>query len=245
MRMGFLYDRRFDLGNWEYPSKEARWSSHKHIEARVPKGAKVLDIGCGKGLVAGALVKNGCQVSGVDILPVEETPSFLSSYLSVDLNREPGRFFEWLRGRTFDYIVMGDIIEHLVDPETFLERLRESLPSGQPPTLIVSTGNVAFFIVRIMLLIGQFNYAPRGILDRTHTRLFTKRSFSHLFQQCGYEVLKRFWSPLPFSSISGRVIFRWVESLNYGMALIAPSAFAYQMIFEVRPLPTTTQIMKI
>lgn len=244
MRMGFLYDRRFDLGNWEYPSKSARWSSHKQMEARVPNGSRVLDVGCGKGVIANALVKNGCTVSGVDLLPPDEAPTSLSNYLRVDLNREPDRFFDWLQGQSFDYIVLGDIIEHLVDPETFLERLRESVPPGEHPTLLVSTGNVAFFIVRIMLLIGQFNYAPRGILDRTHTRLFTKHSFSLLFQQCGFEVLRRYWSPLPLSSIGGgKGVFRWLENLNHAFALMAPSAFAYQMIFEVRPLPTTLQIM--
>ncbi len=37
-----------------------------------------------------------------------------------------------------------------------------------------------------MLALGQFNYGPRGILDMTHTRLFTKRTIERLFRQAGF-----------------------------------------------------------
>lgn len=242
MRMGFLYDRRFDLGTWEYPAKSSAWSSHSQIEKRVAAGAKVLDIGCGKGLIAQRLIDKGCVVSGVDILEPGETSSKLHQYLSVDLNREPERFFAWFREQRFDVIVMGDIIEHLVDPESFLEALRNSLSSDHEPTLIISTGNVAFFIVRLMLLIGQFNYAPRGILDRTHTRLFTQKSFDRIFQQCGYEVLSKGWTSLPLSSLGGG-LWRLGERISFQLAEWFPGAFAYQMIYQVRPLPTTYQML--
>ena len=39
-----------------------------------------------------------------------------------------------------------------------------------------------------MLLFGQFNYGKRGILDLTHTRLFTFESFRRLFEQGGFRV---------------------------------------------------------
>ena len=47
--------------------------------------------------------------------------------------------------------------------------------------LVVSTGNVAFIVVRLMVLVGQFNYGRRGILDLTHARLFTFGTFRRLF----------------------------------------------------------------
>ena len=40
-----------------------------------------------------------------------------------------------------------------------------------------------------MLLLGQFNYGKRGILDLTHTRLFTFASFRRLFEQGGFRVV--------------------------------------------------------
>ena len=41
-----------------------------------------------------------------------------------------------------------------------------------------------------MLLIGQFNYGKRGILDLTHARLFTFESFRRLFEQGGFRVVE-------------------------------------------------------
>ncbi|NIT89026.1 MAG: glycosyltransferase/methyltransferase, partial [Gemmatimonadetes bacterium] len=50
------------------------------------------------------------------------------------------------------------------------------------------TGNVAYVLVRLMLALGQFNYGKKGILDRTHTRLFTLRSFCRTLEGEGFRV---------------------------------------------------------
>ena len=39
-----------------------------------------------------------------------------------------------------------------------------------------------------MLLFGQFNYGKAGILDRTHTRLFTFRSLRQLLVDAGFRI---------------------------------------------------------
>ena len=55
---------------------------------------------------------------------------------------------------------------------------------------------IAFIVQRLMLLFGQFNYGKAGILDRTHTRLFTFRSISHLLRDAGFDAPLRFFSSL-------------------------------------------------
>ena len=62
-----------------------------------------------------------------------------------------------------------------------------------------------------MLLIGQFNYGKRGILDLTHTRLFTFESFRRLFEQGGFRVRGDRGIPGPFplafgNETPGRVV---------------------------------------
>ena len=56
--------------------------------------------------------------------------------------------------------------------------------------LIISTPNVGFLIIRLMLLLGQFNYGKRGILDMTHTRLFTFSSLRQLLEQRGFQIFQ-------------------------------------------------------
>ena len=53
---------------------------------------------------------------------------------------------------------------------------------------MLSTGNIGFFVTRLMLLFGQFNYGKRGILDMTHTRLFTFTSLRRLLEQSGFRI---------------------------------------------------------
>ena len=89
--------------------------------------------------------------------------------------------------RDFDYVLLLDVIEHLKEPEKFLDGLRHAARSLRgEPRFIVTTGNVAFGIVRLQLLLGNFNYGKRGILDLTHTRLYTFRTLRLLFEQCGF-----------------------------------------------------------
>ena len=75
----------------------------------------------------------------------------------------------------FDQIFMLDIIEHLKRPEEFMDELRFATGCKRPE-VIITTANIGFFATRLMLLLGQFNYGKKGILDATHTRLFTFRS---------------------------------------------------------------------
>ena len=49
-----------------------------------------------------------------------------------------------------------------------------------------------------MLLFGQFNYGKRGILDLTHTRLFTFNSLRVLIEGNGFETLSSEGIPAPF-----------------------------------------------
>ena len=76
---------------------------------------------------------------------------------------------------------MLDIIEHLKRPEEFMDELRFATGCKRPE-VIITTANIGFFATRLMLFFGQFNYGKKGILDATHTRLFTFRSLRELLR---------------------------------------------------------------
>src|SRR5262249_57204581 len=86
-----------------------------------------------------------------------------------------------------DVLLLLDVVEHLRSPERFLDAFRRNL-DHRPRTLILTTPNVAFAVQRAMLLLGQFNYGRVGILDRTHTRLFTFRSLRRLLRDAGLRI---------------------------------------------------------
>ena len=61
----------------------------------------------------------------------------------------------------FDYILILDVIEHLKNPENFLVELKKKLKNNSKAEVLISTPNIAFFVMRFMLLFGKFNYGSR------------------------------------------------------------------------------------
>ena len=84
-------------------------------------------------------------------------------------------------GGTYDCIVFNDVLEHVVDPWSMLDRAKERLaPGGR---IVASIPNVRHYIVvRNLALRGRWDYADWGVLDRTHLRFFTRASIEELFE---------------------------------------------------------------
>lgn len=239
-RMGLFYDRRFDCeratsDNSHYELKLDSPSPHTAALERVPAGSRVLDLGCAGGYVGAMLRRTrGCHVTGVDRVPLGPGVE-LDSFLLHDLNDGPPP----LTFGDYDYVLLLDVIEHLSSPETFVEQLREALKLAPNTKLLVSTANIGFIVNRLMLLIGQFNYGKRGILDLTHARLFTFQSFRRLFEQGGFRVTEGVGIPGPFSLVLGNSwVARVVTNMNAAMVRLAPGLFSYQIFFAVEPLPS-------
>jgi len=89
-----------------------------------------------------------------------------------------------------------------------------------------------------MLLLGQFNYGKRGILDLTHKRLFTFASLRRLFEQGGFYVVDTSGISAPFPLAMGDTrVSRALLAVNRFMIRLFRGAFSYQifMVAEVRP----------
>jgi hypothetical protein len=111
--------------------------------------------------------------------------------------------------------------------------------------VIVSTGNVAFLVTRLMLLLGFFHYGSRGILDLTHTRLFTFATLRNLFEQSGYRIEEIRGVPAPIPLALGDTAFaRFLVRLNSAFIRISRSLFAYQIFMVVRPLPSLEWLLQ-
>src|SRR3712207_9254995 len=96
------------------------------------------------------------------------------------------------------------------DPETFMDERRRN-SGAHRPEVIITAANVAFFITRAMLALGQFNYSRKGILGIGHRRLFTFKSLRALLEQAGYEVIEEKGAPAPFPLAVGTN--RWSRAL--------------------------------
>lgn len=242
-RLDVLYDRKFDVAgatNVHYDLKLGYASSHTVALAAVPAGARVLDVGCGPGAFAGELAAKGCAVTGVDQYPPED-PGAFEEFL---LWNEGGPFPD-LDLSAYDVVLLLDVVEHLRRPEALLDHLRRAARDPRRrPTFIVTSGNVAFVVVRLQALLGNFNYGKRGILDLTHTRLYTFASLRRLFEQCGYRLERTAGIPAPFpKALGGGRPARALVRLNELLIRLSRGLFAYQIFLVATPAPSLEALL--
>ena len=148
----------------------------------VPEGAReVLEVGCGRG-VTGRLLqeKLGCRVTGVELNPVvaREAARHLHRVIQGDvqtLEIEGG----------YDAVLGLEVVEHLVEAEAFLARIRRLLaPGGRA---ILSIPNVGHYSIVEDLIAGRWDYLPIGLLCYTHYRFFTRKTLADWLRRAGIE----------------------------------------------------------
>jgi len=239
-RRGLIHQRRFQPiaeGNDHYELKLGFASSHSWALDAVPDGSRVLDLGAGPGGLASELARKGCPTAVVDLVPPTQLTPGVVTHVA-DLN-EPLD----LPIQDYDYYLMLDVIEHLRDPEAFLDGLRAQLDDA-PRTLIITTPNIAFIVPRLMLLFGQFNYGQTGILDRTHTRLFTFRTLRRLLRDSGFQiqVIKGIPAPIP-KAIGDSRLSRTLLQLNQMLIRFSPGLFSYQIFVSATVTPDVAYVL--
>jgi hypothetical protein len=217
-----------------YPLKDFRGSSHRQLASWVrelPSGVRLLELGPGTGQVARLADRDDLRWVGLEgclegLGPLAER---FAGGAIIDLEvlaRMPSGFGAALA---------ADVLEHLVDPDRMLAQLSAALPAGAP--LLVSVPNVANLTVRLALLFGRFEYAERGILDRTHRVFLTRKTFERRLVAAGFRVERRAVSTLPLRlALPGWPdwLLTPAEALLSGLTRLMPTLFGYQLLAFAR-----------
>jgi len=208
------------------PLNERPLGGHVKLLDLVPDGSRVLDVGCSSGYLARPLLERGCTVVGIEL---DESAAAAARELGVEVLVGDVETLELpFPPASFDVVLCGDLIEHLRDPRRFLERARPTLrASGR---LVLSTPNVANWSIRAGLLLGRWRYTDRGILDRTHAHLFTKKTLVETLTAAGFRVIELdFTLPVP---VVGTPL---VEKAAHAVGRLRPSLLAYQFVVAATP----------
>ena len=219
-----------------YQLKEDRHSSHSVILSLLGPGGgrRALDVGAADGFLAELLSERGWIVTALERDPfqADRARPRCHEVVVADLADSVPR----LEG-PFDAIVFGDVLEHLPDPVSVLVALGGQL--SRRGRIIVSVPNVAHLWVRLSLLLGRFDYADRGILDRTHLRFFTRRSLLEMLAACGLTVDELRATPVPLPLVVPPHLHgRWLDATHSASAWAArawPGGLAYQFVASCRP----------
>src|SRR6185295_10404125 len=169
----------------KYGWKEMPGSSHEVLRRRIlalPRGLRLLDLGAAGGHL-GRAVRGHCSfLAGVEPHP----PGSVRASEGYDDWRETDALHAGGWEKPFDAVICADVIEHFAEPEKLLGLIRGWLkPDG---VLFTSLPNIANISIRASLLFGQFRYADRGILDRTHRAFYTRATAGELLERGAFRV---------------------------------------------------------
>lgn len=207
-----------------------RNSSHSLIIELVGQGKRVLDVGCATGYLAKALGDNGCEVSGVEIDPVAAAKAepFLKTLVVANIEREDlTSFFE---AESFDAVVFGDVLEHMIDPERVVKQATQLLRPGG--ALVASIPNVSHGSVRLALLQGRWEYRELGLLDRTHVHFFTKDTVLELMTAAGLTVTEMYGTILDPLKVEVEVDEGALPENAIDWVRDQEDAYTYQFVFR-------------
>jgi 2-polyprenyl-3-methyl-5-hydroxy-6-metoxy-1,4-benzoquinol methylase len=155
----------------------------------LPLSAKrVIDVGCGVGEIAKEYHVRGAPeyYLGIEIMPNDaEVAKHHCSQVWVG-NIEKFDTDTWDQLANFDLWVFGDVLEHLYDPWQVLKKVRAVLPSHG--SIACCIPNVQHWSLQARLSIGDWRYADKGLLDRTHIRFFTRQTILEMLGDAGFEI---------------------------------------------------------
>jgi 2-polyprenyl-3-methyl-5-hydroxy-6-metoxy-1,4-benzoquinol methylase len=117
------------------PDKRRQW---ERVAPLVPRGGRLLDVGCGYGTTLGLAASAGVDVTGIEMPgpAVEIAASRGIHVVAGDLSRGPVLDSS---EPPFDVILLSHVLEHLLEPVAFLERVRAMLADGG--TVVVEVPN--------------------------------------------------------------------------------------------------------
>lgn len=206
---------------------------HMIVLNMILSNSKVLDIGCATGYLGKELIKKFCEVYGIekDETMAKKASKYYKKVLIEDLENlknlaQPKKYF--------DYVLLLDVMEHIMQRERLLKKIKSWLNSHG--FLILSTPNIAHISIRLKLLLGNFKYTNSGILDETHVHFFTRKTLIDLLNKMGYEI-QEIIPTADFGQIPiiGRFLRYLPKKLQFKITKLAPENLAPQFVIICKP----------
>lgn len=150
---------------------------------RVERQLRVLDVGCGEGHFAAALVRYGAEVVAID---VAEQPlrRARKRHTAIDVRLVEPEAPLPLEDASFDVVWAGETIEHVADSSRWLSEVRRVLRSGG--LVLLSTpdhGPLSRLRLGLSRKAFEAHFDPRS----DHLRFYTRRVLADLLADFGFD----------------------------------------------------------
>ena len=175
-----------DFEEWNETSLYVHGFYLSLIEKYIKPG-KLIDIGCGNGHLMKAALNRGWSVHGYDI--DDATTRKVMERLGVTI--DSGNFFAAKLGSDYDLITMHQVLEHLKNPNEYLEKVHSLIKSGG--FLFVAVPNIKSLSSRIKSWQEKIGLRKRNVgkhYDTSHhLSYFEPKTIVTLLKQHGFKVV--------------------------------------------------------
>ena len=206
----------------DYITQQIAGEFDRDLKAPNPfQGLRLLDIGCGGGLLSEPMARLGAEVVGADAaegnLPVARIHAEQSG-LDIDYRHTTAEALAEA-GEQFDVVLNMEVVEHVADPLSYLTATRQLLKPGGLEICSTINRNPKSYAMAIVGAEVVMRWLPRG----THewNKFITPDELFDLLRQAGLDPVDRkgfVFNPILWSwSISDRDL-----SVNYVTASIRP-----------------------
>lgn len=199
----------------------------------IKDGSKVLDVGCASGIVGEILFnEKKCTIVGIDnsseFIKIAESKNIYKELFLLDLNKIDNELEKY--NKYFDYIYMGDVIEHLYNHKHFLTKM--NLLTNK--YLIFSIPNISHGSIKLSLLKNKFEYTPMGLLDETHIRFFTLDSIINTMTELNLEIVNLDRIYAAFESTDQKISFSEYPDSVLTYIDNDPESYVFQYVIKAK-----------
>lgn len=188
-------------------------------------GLRILDIGCGGGLLCEPMARLGATVVGVDAaagnIPVAKVHAAQSG-LTIDYRHGTAEDMA-AAGEQFDVVLNMEVVEHVADPQVYLTACQQLLKPGGLHICSTINRNPKSFVAAIVGAEWIMRWLPKGTHD--WAKFITPDELFDMLRKAGLDPVDRKgfkFNPLGWSwSISDRDL-----TVNYVTASLKPDASA-------------------